>query len=155
MSFIDLTIEEYTARSVVVQGDTRKYKEDLKKLGGKYNSRLKTGPGWIFSKSSEDDLRSFIKKGRRLVSEKTGDRNSRNYPTTTRTFGSHVNPTLTEYGAMMILVKKMVTKIDLLEKAVLILLDDEQKEELKKSDSLVPSLVPSEDNPSPMKRLMR
>ena len=67
MSFTDLTIEDYTNRSVVVQGDTRKYKEDLKKLGGKYNGRLKNGPGWIFPKTSESDLESFIKGGKRLV----------------------------------------------------------------------------------------
>ena len=67
MTFTDLTIQEYTGVSVVVQGDTRKYKEDLKKLGGKYNGRLKNGPGWIFPKSSEGDLMSFINKGKRLV----------------------------------------------------------------------------------------
>ena len=67
--FTDITIADYTDKSIVVQGDTRKYKEDLKKLGGKYNGMLKNGPGWIFPKSNETDLRSFINGGKRLVSE--------------------------------------------------------------------------------------
>lgn len=206
MSFTDLTIEEYTARSVVVQGDTRKYKEDLKKLGGKYNGRLKNGPGWIFSKSSEDDLRTFIKKGQRLVTAeeaKAGEERSRQHakewdaqknsrekhsrgssrsPAAEPMFGSNVAPTLTEYAAMMNLVKKMSTKIELLEHAVLMLLDADQKVMLKlltqpkeKSKSVVKKVVKrkkkkvdsdseesesddsddSEDEPVPRRRLMR
>lgn len=216
MSFTDLKIEEYTDRSVVVQGDTRKYKEDLKKLGGKYNGRLKNGPGWIFSKSSEDDLRTFIKEGKRLVTveeAKAGEEQSKQrakqrakewesqkdtrekkknshgsygrHPLVDSAeplFSSHVTPTLTEYGAMMNLVKKMSTKIELLEHAVLMLLDDEQKEELKvlmkpkekKKKSVAKKVVKrkkkkvdsdsedsttesesEEDEPVPRKRLMR
>ena len=41
-SFKDLKCEEYSEKCVVVTGDTRKYKDDLKILGGKYNSRLRT-----------------------------------------------------------------------------------------------------------------
>jgi hypothetical protein len=67
--FTDITIADYTDKSIVVQGDTRKYKEDLKKLGGKYNGILKNGPGWIFPKSNVEELRSFINGGKRLVSE--------------------------------------------------------------------------------------
>lgn len=156
MSFTDLKIEEYTDRSVVVQGDTRKYKEDLKKLGGKYNGRLKNGPGWIFSKSSEDDLRTFIKEGKRLVTAeeaKAGEerskqrakewesqkeshekkhQSSRNRsPSVEPTFASHVAPTLTEYAAMMSLVKQMSVEVKKINHAIYLILTDEQKEELK------------------------
>lgn len=156
MSFTDLKIEEYTDRSVVVQGDTRKYKEDLKKLGGKYNGRLKNGPGWIFSKSSEDDLRTFIKEGKRLVTAeevKAGEerskqrakewesqkeshekkhQSSRNRsPSVEPTFGSHVAPTLTEYAVMMSLVKQMSVEVKKINHAISLILTDEQKEELK------------------------
>ena len=61
MSFTDLTIEDYTDKSIAVQGNTRKYKEDLKKLGGKYNGSLKNGPGWIFPKTLEKELRTIVK----------------------------------------------------------------------------------------------
>lgn len=201
MSFTDLKIEEYTARSVVVQGDTRKYKEDLKKLGGKYNGRLKNGPGWIFSKSSEDDLRTFIKEGKRLVtaeeakageerskqrakeweSQKESHQSSRNRsPSVEPTFGSHVAPTLTEYAAMMSLVKQMSVEVKKINHAISLTLTDEQKEELKvlieepkkksvvkkvvkrkkkalsdSEDSATESESESEDEPVPRRRLMR
>ena len=207
MSFTDLKIEEYTDRSVVVQGDTWKYKEDLKKLGGKYNGRLKNGPGWIFSKSSEDDLRTFIKEGKRLVTAeeaKAGEeqskqrakewesqkeshekkhQSSRNRsPSVEPTFGSHVAPTLTEYAAMMSLVKQMSVEVKKINHAISLILTDEQKEELKvlieepKKKSVVKKVVKrkkkalsdsedsateseseseSEDEPVPRRRLMR
>ena len=209
MSFTDLKIEEYTDRSVVVQGDTRKYKEDLKKLGGKYNGRLKNGPGWIFSKSSEDDLRTFIKEGKRLVTAeeaKAGEerskqrakqrtkewesqkeshekkhQSSRNRsPSVEPTFGSHVAPTLTEYAAMMSLVKQMSVEVKKINHAISLILTDEQKEELKvlieepKKKNVVKNVVKrkkkalsdsddsareseseSEDEPVPRRRLMR
>lgn len=67
--FSDITITDYSEKAVVVRGDTRKYKEDLKKLGGKYNGRLADGPGWIFPKKIERELNSFIAGGVRLISE--------------------------------------------------------------------------------------
>ena len=45
----NLTAEKYNERAFVVRGNTRKYKEELKKLGGRWNPNLKNGPGWIFS----------------------------------------------------------------------------------------------------------
>ena len=46
-----MNIQDYSEKSFVVYGnDTKKYKEDIKKLGGRFNSNLKDlGPGWIFS----------------------------------------------------------------------------------------------------------
>ena len=60
-----LTLSVYTDKSVVVQGeDTRKYKEELKSIGGKYNANLKTGPGWIFPKSKEQEIKDFIESNK-------------------------------------------------------------------------------------------
>jgi hypothetical protein len=156
MPFNDITVKEYTSNSIVVQGDTRKYKEDLKKLGGKYNGQLKNGPGWIFTKSAEKELNVFIKNGKRLVTNdeiKEGEERSRQRAkewestssnrvdktkllqskpvpvhVSNKLFGSNVSPTLTEYGAMMSLIKNMSTKIELLEHGILMLLTDDQKE---------------------------
>lgn len=153
MSFTDLTVEDYTGRSVVVQGDTRKYKEDLKKLGGKYNGRLKNGPGWIFPKTSETDLLSFIKEGKRLVTAdeaKAGEERSKQSAqewdkqkreVTRKTIvrrpeqeGStsvaKITPTLTEYGSLITMVNKMSTKLERIDNALSLLLTNEQKKEL-------------------------
>ena len=146
MSFNDLTINEYTSRSVAVQGDTRKYKEDLKKMGGKYNGRLTDGPGWIFPKTKENDIREFIKMGKRLVTdeeEKEGERLSKqrakewseqqkvivkpSVPNRVNKSIVGIKPTLSEYASLVNLVKTMSTKIELLEHGMLMLLNDGQK----------------------------
>ena len=54
-----LSIENYSDKSFVIRGDTRDVKEELKRLGGKYNSRLRGGPGWIFPKSKRDEVVEF------------------------------------------------------------------------------------------------
>ena len=60
-----MEIIKYTDKSVVIKGDTKKYKEDLKKLGGRWNPNLtdKEGNkfgGWIFSIKREPELLVFI-----------------------------------------------------------------------------------------------
>lgn len=58
---MSLTIQNYSERSVVVFGeDTKKYKDKLKELGGKYNSNLSIGPGWIFSIKKKDEITSWM-----------------------------------------------------------------------------------------------
>jgi hypothetical protein len=69
---IKLTVSDYTDKSVVVQGeDTRKYKEELKNIGGKYNANLKTGPGWIFPKNKEHEIKDFIESAKEGIKEIT------------------------------------------------------------------------------------
>ena len=46
---IEVTMEKYSEKSFVVKGETTDIKETMKSLGGKWNSRLKCGPAWIFS----------------------------------------------------------------------------------------------------------
>jgi len=59
-----MTCQDYSEKSVVVRGeDTRKYKETLKQLGGKWNPSLQGGGGWIFSKKQEEQVKHLIKTG--------------------------------------------------------------------------------------------
>jgi len=51
-----LRIEPYSEKSIVVRGDTKAYKDQLKNLKGTFNPRLKGGEGWVFSKSRLDEL---------------------------------------------------------------------------------------------------
>jgi hypothetical protein len=55
-----MNIEDYTEKSFVVFGETKNFKDNLKELGGKYNSNLKVGPGWVFSKSNKDKVEQWI-----------------------------------------------------------------------------------------------
>ena len=57
----EIYIENYTGKSFVVLGDTRPHKENIKKLGGKWNSRLKDNKmGWIFPMSKRDSVEKYI-----------------------------------------------------------------------------------------------
>jgi len=67
-----LIIEEYSDKSFVVRGNTRSHSTKLKELSGSYNSRLKCGPGWIFSKSKKDNVTNYILKNNvKVVESKT------------------------------------------------------------------------------------
>lgn len=58
---IDIICESYSEKAIVVRGqDTKLYKEELKDIGGKYNSALKGGPGWIFSKSALEKIKKLV-----------------------------------------------------------------------------------------------
>jgi len=61
---------EYSQKSFVLTGDnTKKYKEDIKSLGGKWNSNLtnkETGEkfkGWIFPKTLEYKVDAWLNNG--------------------------------------------------------------------------------------------
>ena len=58
-----MNIKDYSEKSFVVYGDdTKKYKEEIKKLGGKFNSNLKdVGPGWIFINKNREKVDDFFK----------------------------------------------------------------------------------------------
>ena len=139
--FEDISIEQYSERSIVVRGDTRKYKEDLKKLGGKYNSRLRGEPGWIFPKTKEDDINSFIKGGQRIVSEKEaeeGEVRTREWASkresernsSSQYLSQNGNHSIGEYAILVNMLKDLAHKMEKMEQAVSILLTPDQKEEL-------------------------
>ena len=159
MSFTDLKIEEYTDRSVAVYGNTRKYKDDLKKLGGKYNSNLKNGPGWIFPKSSQGEIMKFIKNGEHLTPEQITEKH---------THISSTSPTISEYGALLVAINKLSLRMDSMEKAIILLLDDDQKKQLEflnkkissnsvniESNISINDSEEYDEDDKPQKRLMR
>jgi hypothetical protein len=61
---MDLKIEAYTEKSIVVCGNTKDYKDQLKEHGGKWNSNLtKNGEkfgGWIYPISKKSALEKWI-----------------------------------------------------------------------------------------------
>lgn len=71
---IDLSITEYNKYSFVIKGDTRKYKEELKKMGGKFNPNLIDGPGWIFPKTKESYVRLFIENTTNLLEKEDNNK---------------------------------------------------------------------------------
>ena len=55
-----LQIIDYSEKAIAIVGDTRAIKETLKTLGGRFNSHLSCGAGWIFSKAKEATLREAL-----------------------------------------------------------------------------------------------
>ena len=53
-------IIDYSEKAIAIVGDTRAIKETLKALGGRFNSHLSCGAGWIFSKTKEATLREAL-----------------------------------------------------------------------------------------------
>lgn len=60
----NLSVERYSDKCIVIRGDdTKKYITQFKRLGGKWNNKLKDGAGWIFPISKEEDVMKFIETG--------------------------------------------------------------------------------------------
>jgi hypothetical protein len=59
-----IELVDYSERSFVVLGDTRSYLEDLKALGGKWNSGLTINDepvkGWVFSKKHRGEVEDLL-----------------------------------------------------------------------------------------------
>lgn len=54
-------IEDYSEKAFALMGDTRPHKERIKELGGKWNSNLSIGAGWIFSVKSRDKVEEWLR----------------------------------------------------------------------------------------------
>lgn len=58
-----LRLSQYSAKAIVVHGDTKPVKDQLKELGGRFNFRLRDSngnqfAGWIFPATKTDVIRS-------------------------------------------------------------------------------------------------
>lgn len=69
-------IEEYSAKSFVVRGDTQQYKDTLKNMGGKWgnsftdkNSGEKFG-AWLFWSAKRNELEEWLRNGMNTVTKK-------------------------------------------------------------------------------------
>ncbi len=63
-----LEVVDYSAKAIAVTGDTKPLKDQLQDLGGKFNSHLSCGAGYIFSKAkSEDAVRKFVEQHNAMV----------------------------------------------------------------------------------------
>ena len=66
MSENNIIIEQYSEKAIAAKGNTQLYKEKLKEMGGKWNSGLKGGAGWIFPNSKRpllEELQRQISSG--------------------------------------------------------------------------------------------
>lgn len=57
---LQIELIDYSEKAIALVGDTKAIKDKLKELGGRFNYRLKCGPGWIFSKKKTEDLKKLL-----------------------------------------------------------------------------------------------
>ena len=67
VSSADLQIVDYSDKAIVLTGDTKPLKDQIKALGGKFGSRFDTskvpsGIGWLFPKTKLAQVEDFVKK---------------------------------------------------------------------------------------------
>lgn len=92
---MSIYIEDYSAKSFAVYGETKSYKDLLLKLGGKFNGNLKGGPGWIFKLADKKKVQDFIKTVKNIESdEKT--RKKSDQTAKSKTFSAKVALELSE-----------------------------------------------------------
>lgn len=53
-------IIDYSEKAIAVVGDTRKFAESFKAIGGRFNARLSCGAGWIFSKTRTEAVSAVL-----------------------------------------------------------------------------------------------
>lgn len=56
-----LRLVDYSEKAIAVVGDTKAVKDLLNSMGGRFNSRLSCGAGWIFSKKKIDELKAVLR----------------------------------------------------------------------------------------------
>lgn len=163
--FKNISVEEYTDRSVVVRGDTRPLKEDLKKLGGKYNSRLKGEPGWIFPKSKQNDIVKFIKEGKRFVTEEeahAGEMRTLEWDSL-RNSDKKVYSNSNSNDVLISMIEKLTQKIVLMDKKLSVLMSanniDTDLKQVSHKKVIKKKVAESDDDSSeeetPKKRLLK
>lgn len=59
-SISNVYIVDYSEKAIVVYGDTRQLADSFRNLGGYFNTRLKDGPGWVFSKKRQSEIENLL-----------------------------------------------------------------------------------------------
>jgi len=60
---MDIHVEKYSDKAIKLSGTaTKNIKDHLQQLGGKYNPKLKGGPGWIFPLKTINDLKLLFER---------------------------------------------------------------------------------------------
>jgi hypothetical protein B2_14232 len=57
---LEIQIIDYSEKAIAVIGNTKPIANKLQEIGGRFNSHLSCGPGWIFSKKREEMVRSIL-----------------------------------------------------------------------------------------------
>jgi len=112
----NIYIQEYSLKSFVVRGETRDYKESLKVMGGKWNSRLtdkETGDkfgAWLFWSDKRSDVKNWISNGCKDIRNNISSSNDERKEFT-NTYESSSNTTRSE-SDILVSIKRIESNIN-------------------------------------------
>ena len=80
-----LTYIKYNDEKFAVLGDKKLYHSEINKIGGRWNSRMKGGPGWLVPVTNESDLKKLVRKVKKeqklkMESENLANKNDEDLP---------------------------------------------------------------------------
>ena len=68
-----LNLINYSPKSIAITGDYQEIESQLIVIGGKFNSRLSCGPGWIFAKKYQFVLQDIVNQHNQSVDSSTAN----------------------------------------------------------------------------------
>jgi hypothetical protein len=111
-----ITLEVYSEAAIAVFGETSPFKEDLGKIGGKFNPHLKgvsdgeRRPGWIFSIKRKEEVKKFVDECNKRLETMSPVEKSDFKKTTKK---SNVEPTLSHDLLSQFLMRLEVVEAEL------------------------------------------
>jgi hypothetical protein len=152
----DLTVEDYSEKSIVVRGETREHKDALKSLGGKWNARLRDGGGWIFSKKCEANVMEYVASGNITAPDWQTNQRTKSPSKRVRNAAAATAPPSEDIAAFRKEVRRLTKKLAAVESAlndkldrILLLLGEEEEADVEIEVSS------DDETPAPMKRLLK
>jgi hypothetical protein len=58
----ELSYEKYDDKSLIVFGERNRFQKNINLMGGRWNSKLTCGSGWIFSLTKRKDVENWIRE---------------------------------------------------------------------------------------------
>ena len=114
--------EDYSDRSIVVLGETKSHKDNLKSMGGSFNGRLRDGKvGWIFPKKSEEAVKDYVENGK--VTVKVTKKKETSIPYIQENVFLHLKKMIDISSGFSSDLKKLEKKVDNLEKKLNIIIN--------------------------------
>lgn len=55
-----ISFEPYNQKQYAVRGDRKVYEKIIKDLGGRWNARMRGGPGWLISQTQKEKLQKLV-----------------------------------------------------------------------------------------------
>lgn len=133
---ININIDSYSERAIVLRGDTEVHKEPLKALGGKWNARLRDGPGWIFPKTKQQEIENWIASGQlptgtvvRSSSYKEEHTSPTNQSSSSSATELRLLREIKQLSTMVYRIEKLIMQLHPVQSHHVVILDSEEEEE--------------------------